>query len=130
MTTPYEAYNRGAIGLAEHFDIGRVSASDFVLDHNPYPADETWILFEPSDDIDYGPLDGRKAKLVHESGVKVTFAMHRSSDTQPSYMSSAWARPAYIGPVFRFGWYGRHGWKLYIQGELPTKQDPAYKEES
>lgn len=68
MTTPYEAYNRGAIALAEHFDIGRVPASDFVLDHNPYPEDETWTLFEPSDDIDYDALEGRKAKLVYVSG--------------------------------------------------------------
>ena len=127
MTTPYEAYNRGAIALAEHFDIGRVPASDFVLDHNPYPKDENagWTLFKPSDDLDYEALDGREAKLVHKDGAELTFTMHRDILRLPADMPSGWAAPKHTGVAFLAGWHGDDGWKLYIKGDLPTKRVTA-----
>ena len=138
MTTPYEAYNRGAIALAEHFDIGRVPASDFVLDHNPYPKDENagWTLFKPSDDLDYEALDGREAKLVHRDGVEaklvnrdrveVTLTMRRdTSSVQPASAPPAWDAPDCLVAAFFAAWRGQSGWSLYIKGDLPTKRVTA-----
>ena len=124
MTTPYEAYNRGAIALAEHFDIRRVSASDFVLENNPYPADENagWTLFKPSDDIDYNALEGREAKLVHESGSELTFTMRKKIDGYRYDDPSDWDTPNYTRQVFFAGWNSYRGWHLYIKGDLPTKK--------
>ena len=138
MTTPYVAYNRGAIAIAEHFDIGRVSASDFVLDHNPYPKDENagWTLFKPSDDLDYEALDGREAKLVHRDGVEaklvnrdrveVTLTMRRdTSSVQPASAPPAWDAPDCLVAAFFAAWRGQSGWSLYIKGDLPTKRVTA-----
>ena len=127
MTTPYEAYNRGAIALAEHFDIGRVHASDFVLDHNPYPKDENagWTLFELSDYIDYDALDGREARLVHESGAEMTFTLRRDLFTRPANTYSAWDTPMHTGAAFINAWRGDSVWKMYIKGDLPTKRVTA-----
>ena len=128
MTTPYEAYNRGAIALAEHFDIGRVSASDFVLENNPYPKDENagWTLFKPSDGLDYEALDGREAKLVHRDGVEVTLTMRRdTSSVQPASAPPAWDASDCLVAAFFAAWRGQSGWKLYIKGDLPTKRVTA-----
>ena len=125
MTTPYESYNRGAIALAEHFDIGRVPASDFVLENNPYPNDENWTLFEPSNEIDYDALNGREVKLVYESETELTFTMRRSIPLQSADTPFAWAPPLHIWQAFRSGWDGGGGWYLYIKGGLPTKRVTA-----
>lgn len=127
MTTPYEAYNRGAIALAEHFDIGRVSASDFVLDNNTYPKDENagWTLFKPSDDIDYRALDGREVKLMHEDGAEMTFTLRRDPFSLSASTYSAWDTPTHTGAAFINAWRGQSVWKMYIKGDLPTKRVTA-----
>ena len=126
MSTPYEAYNEGALALAKNYGIDDLDSDlDLTLYNNPYPADETWTLFEPSDDLDYDALEGRKAKLVYVSGGELTFTMRRRIPAQPAHMPSAWTPPLHTWQALYSGWHGHSGWKLYIQGELPTKRVTA-----
>lgn len=126
MTTPYEAYNEGANDLAQHLDIeDDPSTRDLIIESNPYPEDENWTLFEPSDDIDYDALEGRKAKLVHEDGGELTFTMRRDPGTLSADTYYAWDAPLHAWMLFLAGWRGNDGWKLYIQGDLPAKRVTA-----
>lgn len=126
MTTAYDAYNQGANALAKSLGFDYTTRLASITENNPYRENDGWTLFKHSDNLDYDALEGRGAKLVNRDGVEVTLTMHRDTNSvQPASAPPAWDAPNCLVAAFFAAWRGHSGWKLYIQGDLPTKRVTA-----
>ena len=132
MTTPHQAYNQGVNALANYLErddpyLDIEEERELIIGQNPYPKDENagWTLFKESDDIDFEALEGREAKLIDEDGGELTFTMRRKTFAKPAHEPYSWGAPLHAWMLFFAGWHGDDDWKLYIQGDLPTKRVTA-----
>lgn len=74
--------------------------------------------------IDWDALDGLPAKCVHPELGTLTYKMERD-DNSPSDSYVGWYKedcPYTWGDAFYESWYGRHGWSLWVKGDLPLRK--------
>lgn len=75
--------------------------------------------------VDWERLDGVKAKCTHSELGTLSGRLKKRTMWKPSYVG-AW-RDGYgiWSQVISNGWFGKEGWSLWVEGEIPVKTSTA-----
>lgn len=81
-----------------------------------------------NDPVDFEKLDGRKVRFT-DGGASIESTLERDEEFLPgrptAWMVSNDNDSSYLWRFFSEAWNGKHGWTLYLDGEIPMKKQTA-----
>lgn len=129
LSEPERIWGEG-INLRRSYDLGHEAGYAKCLADRSYPLagySNLTAAISAGDPIDWEKLDGLKVKCVNPDMGELHGALKRDPACIPDVCGAWWDMSmddAYTNALVD-AWYGKSGWTLYVEGEIPMRRKTA-----